>query len=102
MDQLKVKEQYPGQILGVQANLWTERVATADKLDYMVFPRIAALAETAWTKKARKNFEDFQQVLAKHLQLYKADRIYYYDPFNKIHSEPKVEILTKKYLDNPD
>lgn len=82
--------------------MWTERVATADKLDYMVFPRIAALAETAWTKKARKNFEDFQQVLAKHLQLYKADRIYYYDPFNKIHSEPKVEILTKKYLDNPD
>ncbi|WP_140937915.1 beta-N-acetylhexosaminidase [Sphingobacterium lumbrici] len=102
LDPLKAKEQYPNQILGVQANLWTEGISTIDKLDYMIFPRIAALAETAWTKNDRKNFTEFQQVLKKHLQLYKTDRIYYYDPFNKTLSEPQVEILTKKYLDNPE
>src|SRR5690606_16207242 len=50
----KAKELYEGQILGMQANLWTERIHNEQRFDFMVFPRIAALAEVAWTKKDRK------------------------------------------------
>lgn len=46
-------------ILGIQANLWTERIETEDRLDYMLFPRMAALAENAWTKEKNKNINSF-------------------------------------------
>ncbi|NOW96493.1 beta-N-acetylhexosaminidase [Mucilaginibacter sp. SG564] len=46
-------------ILGVQANMWTEYVATNNKLEYMLFPRVIALAEVGWTKTDNKNYEDF-------------------------------------------
>jgi hexosaminidase len=36
-------------ILGVQANLWTERVPTEGRADYLVMPRMTALAELGWT-----------------------------------------------------
>jgi hexosaminidase len=48
-------------ILGVQANLWTEYVATEDKAEYMVLPRMLALAEVAWSPLANKNFKDFSE-----------------------------------------
>lgn len=36
-------------VLGVEAPLWTETVATLTDIDALIFPRIAAAAETAWT-----------------------------------------------------
>lgn len=75
---------YPegSRILGIQANIWTERVITENRLDYLVFPRIAALAESAWTEEANKNLDDFNRRLKKQFELYKEDKVYYYDPFN--------------------
>jgi hexosaminidase len=49
-------------ILGVQANLWTEYIATEDKVEYMVLPRMLALSEVAWSPLANKNFKDFSEV----------------------------------------
>lgn len=46
-------------VLGVQGNLWTEFVPTAEQLWYMAFPRELALAEIGWTPSARLNAEDF-------------------------------------------
>lgn len=40
---------YEEQILGLQFNLWSERVADAKRLDFMTFPRLIAVAESAWT-----------------------------------------------------
>ena len=58
-------------IIGVQANLWTEYVRTPAKAWYQIFPRIYGLAEIAWTKLDRKNWEDFSTVrVPKHLQAY--------------------------------
>ncbi|MFG3157804.1 beta-N-acetylhexosaminidase [Streptomyces sp. NPDC048219] len=37
-----------GELLGVQAQLWTEFAPTADHVDYLAFPRLAALADRAW------------------------------------------------------
>jgi hexosaminidase len=69
-------------ILGIQANLWTERIETEDRLDYMLFPRIVALAENAWTKEMNKNIDSFNVRLKKQFDLYKKDHIYYSDPFS--------------------
>ncbi|RXJ49924.1 family 20 glycosylhydrolase [Gelidibacter gilvus] len=48
-------------ILGVQANLWSEMIPNFKRLEYMAFPRLLALAETAWTSKDNKNHDDFQK-----------------------------------------
>ena len=47
----------PQQILGLEAPLWTEYVTTCQRLEEMAFPRLAAMAENAWTKE--KDWEDF-------------------------------------------
>ncbi len=76
-------------ILGVQANLWTETVATEQRMDYLLFPRIAALAEIAWTTPQHKNRGDFMKRMKSHLQLYEKAGIYNYDPFSPLrHPEP--------------
>ena len=46
-------------ILGVQANLWTEYIPTADQLFYMLLPRLAALAEVQWCQPEVKNWDRF-------------------------------------------
>lgn len=46
-------------IMGVQANIWTEYIATEDKVEYMLLPRLLALSEIAWTPLANKNYADF-------------------------------------------
>ncbi|MBC6612621.1 family 20 glycosylhydrolase [Hymenobacter sp. BT507] len=40
-------------ILGAQANLWTEQVPSENRADYMVMPRMTALAEVVWTNKTQ-------------------------------------------------
>ncbi|MBD3583184.1 beta-N-acetylhexosaminidase [Flavobacterium selenitireducens] len=56
-------------ILGVQANLWTEYIATERHAEYMVFPRIAALSEVAWGTAQPQQFAQFQKRLATHMEL---------------------------------
>ncbi|GAB4819193.1 hypothetical protein N2152v2_006239 [Parachlorella kessleri] len=47
-------------ILGGQANLWTEYVATEDVAEYMLMPRLCATAEALWSPKEAKNWTDYQ------------------------------------------
>jgi hexosaminidase len=69
-------------ILGMQANLWTETVPTLQRLGYLLFPRITALAEAAWTAPAQRNYQQYLLRLQKQLPLYQQQGIYYYDPFS--------------------
>ena len=41
-------------ILGLQANLWCEKVPTVKHAEYMLYPRLFAIAETGWSPKSRK------------------------------------------------
>ena len=52
-------EEEKAHILGVQANLWTEYIATPDHLHYMLLPRLAALAEVQWCQPEVKSWERF-------------------------------------------
>ena len=62
----------PGQqahILGVQANLWTEYIASDDHLEYMLLPRLAALSEVQWCQSGVKDWVRFRDG-------FRMDRIY--------------------------
>jgi hexosaminidase len=54
-------------ILGAQANIWTEYIATEDHLEYMVLPRMCALSEVVWLNPENKNYKSFYNNLHKHL-----------------------------------
>jgi hexosaminidase len=51
----------PRRILGGQANLWTESVPNARHAEYMTWPRAFALAETLWSPKTSRNWDDFMR-----------------------------------------
>ena len=53
-------------ILGVQANLWTEYISTPEHLEYMLLPRLLALAEVQWCQPERRDYGRFLQVLQDH------------------------------------
>lgn len=55
-------------ILGLEFPLWTEWVPTQARLDYQTYPRLTAMAETAWTPKDRKDYADFCQRLVPFLK----------------------------------
>ncbi len=46
-------------VYGVQGNLWVEYIPTPEHMEYMIYPRILALAETAWSAPERKSWPDF-------------------------------------------
>ena len=53
-------------ILGVQANLWTEYIATPEHLEYMLLPRMLALSEVQWCAPERRDLNRFLRVLQEH------------------------------------
>ncbi|TDO98469.1 family 20 glycosylhydrolase [Flavobacterium sp. 245] len=57
VDSLTVEEQK--YIMGVQSNLWSEYLTSPTKLNYMLYPRLFALAEIAWTQPQNKNYNHF-------------------------------------------
>lgn len=62
-------------ITGTQANLWVEYILDTKHVEYMVLPRMAALAEVQWTEPAKKDFNSFLPRLNKFLKIY--DRLGY-------------------------
>ena len=69
-------------ILGLQANVWTEHMRSFARVEHAIFPRIAALAETAWSPQDKKNWEGFLARLPAQLQRYRAmDIAYAQTPF---------------------
>jgi hexosaminidase len=56
-------------VIGGQGNMWTEHVDTVRKLDYQLFPRVAALAEALWSADTAgpRDLDDFRGRLVEHL-----------------------------------
>ncbi len=54
-------------ILGLQGHLWTESQQTEYRMHYNAFPRLCALAETAWTASELKDYNDFLRRVKPHL-----------------------------------
>ncbi len=54
-------------ILGAQGNVWTEYILNERHVEYMVYPRAAALAEVLWSPPEFRDFDDFADRLAHHM-----------------------------------
>ena len=61
LDSLQAKH-----VLGTQGQIWTEYQRNPKNVEFMVFPRLVALAEVAWTPAGLKNYGDFTARLTKH------------------------------------
>jgi hexosaminidase len=69
-------------IIGVQANTFTEHMRSFERVQHAIFPRLAALAETAWSPQADKDYASFVARLPALLSHYRALKIDYADtPF---------------------
>lgn len=74
-------------VLGAQANVWTEYMATPSKLEYMIFPRMTALSEVLWSPKETRDWSDFEKRLQSQIKRYRQWGVSYsnayQDPANK-------------------
>ena len=67
-------------VRGIQACLWTETTVTQARRDFLIWPRLVALAESAWTAQARKDFSSFEKRLPTEIEWLQAHGIKPYDP----------------------
>lgn len=68
-------------ILGIQCALWSEIIITQQRMDYMIFPRLTAMAEACWTDKAHRSWEGYLSRLKGHLPLLDKQDIQYRQPW---------------------
>ncbi|MCL1908360.1 MAG: beta-N-acetylhexosaminidase [Holophagaceae bacterium] len=55
-------------VLGAQAQLWSEYIGSPRRLEYMAWPRLAAVSEVVWSPAEKKNFPDFESRLKAHFE----------------------------------
>lgn len=70
-------------VLGTQANVWTEVMEDAARVDYQTFPRLAAFAEVAWSAlptPAERDFADFERRMTAHYRRLDALGVAYRPP----------------------
>ena len=93
----------PVYIKGGQANLWTEQVYNMRHLQYMLWPRAFAIAESVWSPKAKKNWNNFVARVEKQFERFDIAEIKYspaiYDPIITVKKDeknlPVVEMNTE-------
>ncbi len=66
-------------VKGVQGNLWTEYVPTEEHVEYMLYPRMLALAEIGWNGTAEKNFKEFRARALKQTNLLRSSGVAAFD-----------------------
>ena len=76
---------------GVQANLWAEYIPTPEHMEYMIYPRILALAEVAWSAVANKNYEDFHGRALKAVDELRAKGYNPFDLKNEVGNRPGAD-----------
>jgi hexosaminidase len=74
-------------IIGAQANVWTEYMSNESKVEYMIFPRLAAISEVLWTPAPLRDWQSFEKRLrmqCKRYDLWKVNysRAFLTDPKN--------------------
>ena len=89
-------------VLGAQANVWTEHITTAEHLEYMILPRMPALAEVLWSPASSRDWPDFNRRLRNHFKAFDQRGIRYGKGHFKVDVKPvpdagavKVELSTE-------
>lgn len=66
------------QILGIEAPMWTETNTTLEDVEYMAFPRLASIAEIAWSPGVPRDFDEFETRLVRFTELLDESGIRHY------------------------
>ena len=86
----------PNLILGNQANLWSEQLLNFRSAQYMTWPRGMAVAETSWSPKEKKNWNEFSKKVEQQFEKLDAANVKYaksiYDPIVTTKSNTKGEL----------
>ncbi len=64
-------------VLGIQGNLWGESIQNEENVHYMLFPRLYAIAEVAWSSVSNRDWREFIQRLEPHLNRMRSRKIGY-------------------------
>ncbi len=75
-------------VQGVQANVWTEYMPTADHAEYMMYPRVLALAEVSWTPTDRKDWKSFRTAALREVDSLRARGYRPFDLRNEVGERP--------------
>ena len=76
----ELEARFAKHILGAQGQVWTEYLEGPKSVEYMAYPRVAALAEVVWTPRERRNFADFASRLDAHFRRLDALDVNYRKP----------------------
>lgn len=78
-------------ILGAQANLWTEYIDTISQVEYMLFPRITAIAEVVWGTSNPENYKAFEDRVVHHMKGWKQKNINFSKAIYQVVSDISVQ-----------
>jgi hexosaminidase len=84
--EILIKENKAQYVLGVQGNLWTEYCFTPQQAEYMLYPRLLAIAENGWSEVDRKEYASFKSIALEELDLLKAKGYHVFDLANESQS----------------
>ena len=76
----KIPENLRHHVLGAQCNMWTEYAVTPEYTEYLLYPRMLALAELDWTPKEKKDYNSFTRRLDNQLIRLDMHHINYHIP----------------------
>ena len=91
-------------IIGVEGCVWTEYMPTPERVEYMAWPRMCAIAESGWTK-AQKDWDGFAARLENHLGRFDELGVGYCDaffnPFIEFHKDTQYDKVVTISVDAP-
>jgi hexosaminidase len=82
-------------ILGGQGNVWTEYIPTSDHVEYMLAPRICAMAEVLWSPKQSLNFKGFEERLGYFYRSLDANGVNYRIPTPTMYDSYNVTLKSR-------
>lgn len=83
-------------VIGAQANVWTEVMENRGRVDYQVFPRLAAFAEVAWSAlaaPAERDFAEFERRMTAHYRRLDALGVGYRPPTGPLPWQQRPGVL---------
>lgn len=87
-----VTEAFPADKLdcvwGVQGNVWTEYIPTPEHAEYMIYPRLLALAEVAWTNPEQKDWKRFHAEALQEVKVLNSMGYHTFDLQNEVGNRP--------------
>ncbi|WP_455587614.1 glycoside hydrolase family 20 protein [Bacteroides sp.] len=82
-------------IQGVQANVWAEYMPTPEHMEYMIYPRLLAVAEVAWTQPDNKNWERFHRCALKEVKWLQDNGYHPFDLSKEVGERPEAASLVE-------